>query len=110
MNQANDCGFPSALRLRVCGADEDHSCSSAQEMVAEPSHWMMFFTPIENGNLLEDYPDHRRGACCLLYGTDAAAVTFTSCVLPANPTLSSSTVYLPAAQVDFPDCPERDQR
>jgi len=40
-----------------------------QEMIAEDFIWQDLFEGIIPGLIIEDYPEHRRGACCLLGGT-----------------------------------------
>jgi hypothetical protein len=39
-----------------------------QEMVAEDYNWQDLFEAMFSGIIIEDYPEHRRGACCLLGG------------------------------------------
>jgi hypothetical protein len=50
---------------------------------------------IGNGQILEDYPDHRRGACCLVYGVDAIGRDIHVVCTTAQPRLIIITVYLP---------------
>ncbi len=42
-----------------------------QEMLEENIPMDDMLHAIANGRILEDYPDHRRGACCLLHDVDA---------------------------------------
>ena len=41
-----------------------------QEMLADQISLDDIYTVIQTGEIIENYPDHRRGACCLLYGDD----------------------------------------
>ena len=48
-----------------------------------------------NGQILEDYPHHRRGACCLIYGdTEAGRPVHVVCTSNRQPVLII-TVYVP---------------
>ncbi len=48
-----------------------------------------------NGQVLEDYPEHRRGACCLIYGdTNAGRPIHVVCTSQRKPVLII-TVYEP---------------
>lgn len=66
-----------------------------QEMVAESIGLDDALHAIATGQVLEDYPDHRRGACCLLYGMDASGRDIHVVCTTANPTLIIITAYLP---------------
>ncbi|MCH7744476.1 MAG: DUF4258 domain-containing protein [Chloroflexi bacterium] len=41
---------------------------AVQEALAEQIRVVEIREAILNGKILEDYPDHRRGPCCLIYG------------------------------------------
>ena len=66
-----------------------------QEMVEEAIRLDDLLHAIANGCILEDYPDHRRGACCLLYGTDADNRDIHVVCTTTLPTLIIVTAYLP---------------
>ncbi len=66
-----------------------------QEMVEEAIRLDDLLHAISNGNILEDYPDHRRGACCLLHGTDADYRDIHVVCTTRLPTLIIVTAYLP---------------
>jgi Domain of unknown function (DUF4258) len=68
---------------------------AAQEMAEEEIALDDLLHTISNARLLEDYPDHRRGACCLLQGTDARSRHIHTVCTTANPTLIIITAYLP---------------
>ena len=68
---------------------------AAQEMAEEEIALDDVLHAIGNACLLEDYPEHRRGACCLVYGTDARSRDIHTICTTANPTLIIITVYLP---------------
>ena len=50
---------------------------------------------ISQGMVLEDYPQHRRGACCLVYGRTRAERAVHVVCTSAQPTLIIITVYEP---------------
>ena len=47
-----------------------------QEMVEEDISLDDVLEAISQGTVLEDYAQHRRGACCLVYGQTRAGVQF----------------------------------
>ncbi len=107
MNQANDA--ISRLRALAAAAQIKITQHAAQEMVAEAITLDDVLHAIENGNLLEDYPDHRRGACCLLHGTDTGSRDIHVVCTTANPTLIIITVYLPRPPKWISPTQRRDQ-
>src|SRR5690242_15705476 len=88
---------PIVMQIRALAASGNFRITqhAAQEMTAEAIALSDVLVAITNARLLEDYPDHRRGACCLLYGTDANARDIHIVCTTANPTLIIITVYLP---------------
>ena len=50
---------------------------------------------IAGGQILEDYPEHRRGACCLLYGHTQKERSLHIVCTTAQPLLILITVYEP---------------
>jgi len=50
---------------------------------------------IANGQILEDYSEHRRGACCLLYGRTSEGRPLHIVCTTAQPLLVIITVYEP---------------
>ena len=66
-----------------------------QEMVEDAILLDDIIEAIATGRILEDYPTHRRGACCLLYGVDRSGRDI-HIVCTAGPgVLIIVTVYLP---------------
>jgi len=66
-----------------------------QEMVEEAIKLDDVLHAVSNGHILEDYPDHRRGACCLLHGVDADNRDIHVVCTTTLPTLIIITVYVP---------------
>jgi hypothetical protein len=50
---------------------------------------------IASGQILEDYPEHRRGPCCLLYGRSQKGRPLHIVCTTAQPLLILITVYEP---------------
>jgi hypothetical protein len=50
---------------------------------------------IVTGQILENYPQHRRGACCLLYGLTQAGRPLHIVCTTVRPVLIIITVYQP---------------
>ncbi len=50
---------------------------------------------IFGGQILEDYPEHRRGSCCLLYGRTLSGRPLHIVCTTAQPLLIIITVYEP---------------
>jgi hypothetical protein len=65
-----------------------------QEMVEEAIRLEDVLHAISTGRILEDYPDHPRGACCLLHGVDADNRDIHVVCTTALPTLIIITVYV----------------
>ena len=51
-----------------------------QEMVEEEISLNELLEAIVNGQVLENYPEHRRGACCLINGTTNQWTSTPHCV------------------------------
>lgn len=66
-----------------------------QEMVEEHISLDEVLEAISEGNILEDYAQHRRGACCLIYGLTRAERAIHIVCTTAQPTLIIITVYEP---------------
>jgi hypothetical protein len=66
-----------------------------QEMVEELIRLEDLFQAIAGGQILENYPEHRRGACCLLHGIDSAGRDIHLVCTTAQPMLIIITAYLP---------------
>lgn len=50
---------------------------------------------IIEGQILEDYPEHKRGSCCLVYGRTKKAVPLHIVCTTTQPKLIIITVYKP---------------
>lgn len=66
-----------------------------QAMVEEEISLDDVLAAIENSQILEDYPEHRRGPCCLLSGFTQAGRPIHVVAATALPTLVLITVYQP---------------
>jgi Domain of unknown function (DUF4258) len=66
-----------------------------QEMTTEAILMDDVLRVLSIGQIIENYPDHRRGACCLLYGVDHANRNIHIVCTTANPMLIIITAYLP---------------
>jgi Domain of unknown function (DUF4258) len=66
-----------------------------QEMLEENIRLDDVLHAISNGRILEDYPDHRSGTCCLRHGLDADNRDIHVVCTTSIPTLIIVTVYLP---------------
>lgn len=66
-----------------------------QEMVEEDISLDDLLETISHGQILEDYPQHRRGACCLLSGRTSAGRAIHLVCTTAQPTLIIITTYEP---------------
>ena len=66
-----------------------------QEMIEEQISLDDVVEAISQGIVLEDYPQHRRGACCLVYGRTRAGRAVHVVCTSAQPTLIIITVYEP---------------
>ena len=66
-----------------------------QEMVEEDISLDDLLETISQGQILEDYPQHKRGACCLLSGLTAEGRAIHVVCTTARPTLIIVTVYEP---------------
>ncbi len=66
-----------------------------QEMVEEEIWLDEVLEAIESGEILEDYPGHRRGACCLLGGTTRQGRPVHLVCTSAQPLLILITAYEP---------------
>jgi len=66
-----------------------------QEMVEEDFTLDDVEQAIANAKILENYPEHRRGACCLIYGTTRKGRPLHIVCTTARPLLIIITVYEP---------------
>lgn len=66
-----------------------------KEMDAEEITLDEVLSAIANGRILEDYSEHKRGACCLLYGPTYNGRPLHIVCTTAQPLLIIITVYEP---------------
>lgn len=66
-----------------------------QEMIEENIHLDEVLEAITNGRILENYPEHRRGACCLLNGITKKDRPLHIVCTTTRPVLIIITVYEP---------------
>ena len=66
-----------------------------QEMVAEDTTLDEVLQAISTAQIIENYPEHRRGACCLLYGSTGKGRPLHVVCTTTLPLLIMITVYEP---------------
>ena len=66
-----------------------------QEMVEEDISLDEVIEAIIDGEILENYPDHRRGSCCLVYGRTEVSRPLHIVCTTSQPLLIIITVYEP---------------
>lgn len=84
-----------AIRARVAAQRFRVSQHAAAEMVEDALTLDDVLHVLGNAVLLENYPDHRRGPCCLVGGTTATSRPVHVVCTSANPVLIIITVYEP---------------
>ena len=84
-------------RIRDQARDENVRVTqhAQQEMAAEDVTLDEVLEAIAAGQILENYPEHRRGACCLLGGMTRAGRALHVVCTTAQPVLTLITVYEP---------------
>ncbi|MDI6777417.1 MAG: DUF4258 domain-containing protein [Syntrophales bacterium] len=84
-------------RIRAQAAAEDIRITqhAQQEMVEEDITLDEIMEAIATGRILENYPGHRRGACCLLNGFARSGRPIHIVCTTARPVLIIVTVYEP---------------
>ena len=66
-----------------------------EEMEAESITLAELLEAISAGQIIENYPDHRRGSCCLLYGLTNQRRPLHVVCTTSLPLLVIITVYIP---------------
>lgn len=84
-------------RIRAQIADEAVriTAHAHAEMVGEGIALDEVFQTLRTGRVLENYPEHRRGACCLVGGSSDAGRPLHVVCTTRNPVLIVITVYEP---------------
>ena len=84
-------------RLRAHAAQENIPVTqhAQQEMVEEEINLSEALEANAKGQILENYPEHRRGACCLVDGTTQRGRPMHVVCTTARPVLIIVTVYEP---------------
>ncbi|MCK4325293.1 DUF4258 domain-containing protein [bacterium] len=98
MNKFDVAGLDAALRRIRAQADMENvriTQHAQQEMVEESIALAEVLEAITTGQILENYPMHRRGACCLLNGVTKNARPLHVVCTTARPVLIIITVYEP---------------
>ena len=67
----------------------------AQEALAEQITTAEIREAILNGSILEDYPEHRRGPCCLIHGKTESGRDLHLVVTKERAPVRVITVYVP---------------
>ena len=83
------------IRLQARANNVRVTQHAQQEMVAEQISLDEVLEAISQGTILEDYAQHRRGACCLMYGHTRTGRAIHIVCTTAQPTLVVITVYEP---------------
>lgn len=98
MDQPDVADFERVLnRIRTQLAEENVRVTqhAQQEMVEEDITLDEVFEVIERGHILENYPEHRRGACCLLNGSTRSGRPMHIVCTTGRSALIIITVYEP---------------
>ncbi len=66
-----------------------------QEMAKEDVKLSDLFEAIATSEILENYPEHQRGSCCLIYGTTKKGKNLHMVCTTSLTTLIVITVYIP---------------
>ncbi len=95
MEEANLDAVLERIRAQVDVEDIRVTQHAQQEMIEEDIALNEVLQAISMGQILEDYPEHRRGACCLLYGLTRRGRALHVVCTTAQPILIVITVYEP---------------
>ena len=83
------------IRARVESESVRITQHAHQEMVAEAITLQDVFEALAHGEILENYPEHRRGACCLVGGITERGRPLHVVCTTAQPVVIVITVYEP---------------
>jgi hypothetical protein len=82
------------IRAQVAAQEIRFSQHAQQEMTEEGILLDQVLQVIAGARIIENYPDHRRGSCCLLYGVDQAGRNIHIVCTTGQSRLIIVTVYL----------------
>jgi len=71
------------------------SVHAHQEMVEEGISYVSLRETLLNGKVIENYPEHQRGSCCLVCGQDSEKRFLHVCCTTSHETAIIITVYEP---------------
>lgn len=86
-----------AQRIRSMAAAEQVRITqhAQQEMAEESVRLDEVLEALSSGHVVEDYPEHRRGPCCLVHGVTGTGRDLHVVCTSARPVLVIITVYEP---------------
>lgn len=85
------------IRTQAAAGEIRFTVHAHQEMVAENISLEETLQAIATGHIIENYPEHRRGACCLLNGLTSQNRPVHIVCTTTQPMLIIITVYEPKA-------------
>jgi hypothetical protein len=88
-------GILEHLRFQVRADNTRITAHAQQEMIEEAIGLDDVYAAVETGQILENYPEHRRGACCLLCGSARNGRPIHVVCTTVNPLLIVITAYRP---------------
>jgi hypothetical protein len=83
------------IRSQIAGGNIRITQHAHKEMAEENITLDQVLEAIEKGHILENYPNHRRGSCCLINGLAGGEQPLHVVCTTSNPTLIIITVYVP---------------
>ena len=85
-----------SLLRRQCSVDAIRVTLHAhQEMVEEGISYDAMVEGLSSGKVIENYPEHQRGACCLVCGQDSSGRFLHVCCTTSHQVAIIITVYEP---------------
>ncbi len=83
------------IRVQAAGRAIRITDHAREEMEEESITLAEVLAAIANGQIIENYPDHRRGSCCLLYGLTVRKRPLHVVCTTSLPQLVIITAYVP---------------
>lgn len=90
-------GILDQIRAQVASEAFRVTVHAHAEMVDESIALSEVLHTLQSGRVLEDYPEHQRGPCCLIGGNTMAGRPLHVVCTTGNPVLIIITVYEPKA-------------